>query len=104
MTLAAHKKFLVNVIEAEEDGVLNTVDGTLNVRKGDLILHNQLGEQSVVSKSYYNENYFQVQKVKKSSEFAKSYAQAASEFSLDSQFENPDYITKTKEISKVGNY
>jgi hypothetical protein len=101
MTLSAHKKFLVNVVEAKEDGVLLTINGDIPVRKGELIAHNQFGEASIMPKDYYDRNYVPVKKVKKKSLFAEAYEQALGEFSLDSSFEDQDYITKTKEINNI---
>lgn len=101
MTLSAHKKFLVNVVPAEEDGVLHTINGDIPVRKGELIAHNQFGEASIMPKDYYKRNYTEVQRVKKRTEFAESYTQALNEFGLDSQFEDDYYITKTKEINNI---
>ena len=101
MTLSAHKKFLVNIIPAEEDGVLYTINGDIPVRKGELIAHNQLGEASIMPKDYYERNYIPVKKVKKRPLFAEAYAQAAVEFSLDSNIESDDYILGTKKINNI---
>jgi hypothetical protein len=94
MALAAHKKFLVTVVEAEEDGILYTVDGKIAVHSGELIAHDQLGGVSIMPKDYYQRNYVQVEKVRKhidKEEMAKNYTQDWS------MFEEEDYIERFQE-------
>jgi hypothetical protein len=98
MTLSAHKKFLVNVVEAEEDGSLLTIHGEIPILKGQLIAHDQFGGASVMPREYYERNYIPVQKVKKTvdkEQMALSYTQNWSNFE-DNEYIN-DFQNKVKE-------
>jgi hypothetical protein len=110
MTLSAHKKFLVTVVEAKEDGELHTINGTIPVRKGELIAHNQFGEPSIMTRDYYERNYISVEKVKKQKKFVKSPFEEAYEKQLIefnnlefNSLEDEQYIEGTRELHKNEN-
>lgn len=110
MTLFAHKSFLVTISEAEEDGELHTINGTIPVRKGEMIAHNQFGEPSIMPRDYYERNFVQVAKVKKQKKFVKSpfeeeYEKQLREFSnLEfNNLEDEQYINGTRELHKNEN-
>jgi hypothetical protein len=62
--LYANNKFLVSVERVDEDGELHTVNGSIPVWKGNLIMTDQYGNQSVTTESYFYENHTPVRKMK----------------------------------------
>jgi hypothetical protein len=90
----ANKKFLVNISEAQEDGVLHLINGDIPVLKGNIVAHSQSGETLVMPRDYFERNYVEVEKVKKKvniEQMAENYAQEWS------NFEEEDYIERFQE-------
>jgi hypothetical protein len=103
MTLYVDRRHLFDIKRIEEDGFEMTRAGKVPCVSGDVIITNEYGRVGVVSETYFNKNYIEVEKVKKKSSFADAYAQSLMEFSLDSSFEDDEYISKTKDMHKVVN-
>jgi siroheme synthase len=96
--LYADKRFLVHVNKAETDGELLTINGSIPVRKGDVITTNQLGNQSVLSEVVFDNNYDAVKKAKKRNTYdlddiASAYMEMGK---LIEETNNDDYIFEVK--------
>ncbi len=59
----AFKSWLVSVNEADEDGVLHTIEADLYPRKGDLIATDQNGRTSLISRELLENELIPVEKV-----------------------------------------
>lgn len=90
--LYAHRKFLIHVTQATEDGELITQNGTIPVFAGNRISHNELGEPFVMTDDYFKRNYLPVEKVKVIPNFAETFEQQCREFSSLEQEDDKDYI------------
>jgi hypothetical protein len=90
----ANRKYLVTANEVEEDGILYLIDGKIKVLKGNMILHNELGEVSVMPKDFFERNYIGVQKVKKKVDIDQMVANYAQDWSM---MEEEDYIERFQE-------
>jgi hypothetical protein len=110
MEYYSHKKSLIQVERIEDDDVLITQSGNIPVRKGTLIAKDDFGNTYPINEEDFNSNYALVKKVEKPntsrmSPFEETYAQQLMEFgSLDSNFEDEKYISKTLELSKNNLY
>jgi hypothetical protein len=97
----ANKKFLVNISEAEEDGVLHLINGDIPVLKGNIVAHSQSGETLVMPRDYFERNYVEVEKVKKPKidieQMAENYAQDWS------NFDDEEYIERFQETVRNRN-
>jgi hypothetical protein len=103
MEYYSHKKSLIQVERIEDDDVLITQSGNIPVKKGMLIAKDDFGNIYPMNEEDFNSNYALVKKVEKPkmSSFEEAYAQQLMEFgSLDSNFEDEKYISKTLELSK----
>ncbi len=101
--LYAHKKFLVSVNRAEEDGVLLTQFSELPIKKGELFAVDRLGNTFPLADKYFKDNYVPVERVnqkrtKQLSPFEEQYYKTAYEemAKLNSE-EDSTYIEGTKE-------
>jgi hypothetical protein len=101
MTLYVDRRHLFDIKRVDEDGFEMTRAGEVPVSAGDIIITNEYGRVGVVSEEYFNENYIPVEEVQKKSSFAATYAQSLMGFSLESNFEDDKYISKTKSIHKI---
>src|SRR5690554_5475282 len=61
--LYAHRKFLVNVNRAEEDGVLTSQFVDVDVKKGELFITDQSGNVETMSDEFFEKNYVPVLRV-----------------------------------------
>lgn len=61
--LYAHKSFLVHLNRAESDGILQTMEVDLPVRKGELIATDQRGRQTILTDDILERDYVPVEKV-----------------------------------------
>jgi hypothetical protein len=103
MTLYVDRRHLFDIKRIEKDGFEMTRAGEVPVSAGDVVITNEYGRVGVVSEEYFNENYIPVEKVKKKSSFADTYAQSLMNFSLESSFESDEYISKTRDMNKIVN-
>jgi hypothetical protein len=100
----SNKKFLVQVERAETDGYLDFGETVQPYFKGNLIATDEYGNQSVLTESYFYENFIGVRKLRKTktprkSPFEAAYAQQLVEFgSLPNQEEDQDYIKGTQAL------
>jgi hypothetical protein len=106
MQYYSHKKSLIQVERLEDDDVLITQSGNIPVRKGTLVAKDDVGNTYPLNDEDFHSNYAMVNKVEKIktpriSEFEEAYAQQLMEFgSLESNFEDENYISETLELSK----
>jgi hypothetical protein len=103
MTLYVRKIDLFSAKEIHQEEKIATNIGEITVFKDDVVLRNMHGHTLIINKKGLEDIYTPVEKVKKSSLFAEAYAQAAGEFSLESGFEDSDYISKTKSMHNIEN-
>lgn len=95
------KKFLGSVSEVEADGTLTTIRGNIPVYKGQYVVHFRNGEDVVMDREYFINEYTPVKEVKKKTkvnldEMAKGYMEMA----YLNQNEDENYINELKELSQ----
>lgn len=103
----AHRKFLVTRNVVEEDGVVETLAGSIPVKRGEILLTNEFGDVDIATEEYFNRYYVPVEKAKekkpekKLSPFEEQYfLNAYEEMSKLNQIEDEDYINEmTKLVS-----
>ena len=97
----AHTSFLVDVVKAKENGILETQFGSIPVFEDDLILTDVNGKMEVMSQSVFNKRYVPVEEVVVKGDSASLYEAAYKEFSLDSQEEDDLYLDGTAELNGI---
>lgn len=104
----AHKKYLyTSMMEADADGEVLTMFGSIQCLKGDKIATNWYGDQTVIPKGQDEEYYVPVelkQRIKASkkvSRLGEQYVGQLLESPPLNQEEDQDYINGTRKISKV---
>jgi hypothetical protein len=103
----AHKKFLyTSMMEAETNGELYTIFGSIPYLKGDLIATNWYGDQKIIPKGQDDEHIPVEMKLntpsKKPSPFEEQYAKQLIETPILNQNEDEDYIKNTRNmVSKL---
>ncbi len=61
--LYADKRFLVSINRAEEDGILHTQYGvSVPVKRGEIVVHHQSGNDVVLTEDQFNKYYIPVRK------------------------------------------
>jgi hypothetical protein len=91
----AHRKALVNVERAEDDGFLDTISGLQVIRKGDLISTNEFGHSNVINEEDFHENYIKVKRLSKPKTPRKSMDEIAEAYK-QAWINQDDYIFETK--------
>jgi hypothetical protein len=90
---------------AEEDGYIEYGESVQTYFKGNMILTDEYGNQSVVTEETFYNNYTGVRKLYKSktprkSPFELAYAEQLVNFSLENNVEDNEYINGTRELLK----
>lgn len=68
----SHRKHLLHIERAEDDGFIDSIEGIQPVSKGDLIGCDEFGNRFVVSEEYFYDNYVPVRKLRKTKTQRKS--------------------------------
>lgn len=55
-----HKKYLVKVMQLDDKATLKTVSGTCYGEKGDYLITDSYGNQAIIPKDHFEENYVAV--------------------------------------------
>jgi len=103
--LYAHKKFVGEVMVAEQDGVLLTQVGEFSVKKGEKLFNPLNGDPEIITDSRLNNLYLPVEspvKRKAPDDFAQYFMGAYGEYTGEelNQTEDEQYINGTLKISK----
>ena len=75
--LYAHKKFLVDAVQLTEKVIKNGESGEIIGLPGEYLLKDQLGEYTVLTKEYFEEQYQPVKKVIDIEQMARGYMEMA---------------------------
>lgn len=61
----SHKKFIGDIVEVEDDGILHTELASIPVKKGEIIFKPFDSHAEILSKDYFEKNYVPVEVKKK---------------------------------------
>jgi hypothetical protein len=99
----SHRKHLLHVERAEDDGFLDSAEGLQIVKKNDLLGCDEFGNRFVISEDYFYDNYVPVKKMRVTKTSRKSPFEPAYEEAYKQNWvslEDEQYINGTYAISK----
>lgn len=99
MVYYSHRKHLLHIERAEDDGFLENINGLQVVKRGDLLACDEFGNRFVLEEDYFYDSYVPVKKMRVTQTTRKSpFELAAIEEGyncLNSSFESDEYINGT---------
>lgn len=87
------RTFLVDVVVAEDNGIIETEVCGIPYSKGERILTDMNGRVQVMSESVFKKHYVPVKEVVVKEDIGNAYTEALQGYSLDSNEEDEEYIT-----------